>query len=150
MRRILFIMAFTLLVASAQAQVLKPVKWGFTAAKKSAGLYEVHMTATIDKGWTTYSQWTPEGGPEPTVITFNKNPNVLLGGKAKEIGGMKKKHEEAFGVDVHYFSGKVDFVQVVKLKKATPTTLTGKVSFMTCDSSQCLPPEEVNFSVQLK
>lgn len=139
-----------LLGVSVQAQILKPIKWSFTAVRKSASIYEVHMTASIEKGWTTYSQWTPEGGPEPTVVTFNKNANVLLGGKVKEIGELKKKHEDTFGVNVHYFAGKVDFIQVVKLKKMMPTTLSGSITTMACDKERCLPPEEVTFTLKLK
>lgn len=149
-RVLLFIIGFVLFSTVIQAQILKPVKWIFFAVKKSTVLYEVHMTASIEKGWTTYSQWTPEGGPEPSAIKFDKNPNVLFGGKAKEVGEMKKKHEDTFGVDVHYFAGKVDFVQIVKLKKVVPTTLSGSIATMACDESQCLPPEEVKFKVELK
>lgn len=146
------VMGFVLLSVVAQAQILRPLKWAFSAVpvKDQAGMYEVHMTATMDKGWTTYSQNTPKGGSAPTVIKLKPNSNVLLGGKVKEVGEMKKKYEEVFEVDVLYYENKVDFVQVVKLKKIKSTTLSGTVEFMVCDKTQCMPVEEVEFEVELK
>lgn len=142
---------FALLGVAAQAQILKPVKWSFTTVKKSTGLYEVHLIASIDKTWKIYSQSTPDGGPSPTVVKFKPNPLVLLGGKVKEVGEMHKVDEPAFGVQVFYFTDKVNFVQIVKLKKpGVKTSLSGTVEFMACDQSQCLPPEEVPFTIELK
>lgn len=150
MKKIRLITGFLLLAIATQAQILSPVKWSFSVKKIKPELYEVHMQATVEKGWTTYSQWTPAGGPSATKITFKPNPNVLLGGKAKELGDMHKKYEEVFEVDIHYFENKVDFVQLVKLKKVKPTILVGTVEFMACDKEQCLPVEEIPFKVQLK
>jgi hypothetical protein len=152
MRKLLMItLGFVLFGVTAQAQILKPVKWGFTAVKKSAGLYELHLTATIDKTWKIYSGGTPEGGPSPTVIKFKPNPLALLGGKVREIGVMHKVDEPAFGVQVFYYTDRVDFVQVVKLKNpGVKTSLSGTVEFMACDDNQCLPPEEIAFKVEIK
>lgn len=150
MKKILIIILVLLSGFISQAQILKPTTWSFTSKKVKSGLYELHLTATVKDGWTMYSQWTPEGGPEPTVILFDKNLNVLLGGKAKEVGAMKKKHEAVFGVDVHFYEKKVDFVQVVKVKNEKGSkVISGKVKFMTCDKEQCITQEE-EFSVQLK
>lgn len=153
MQKILFMLGgFVLFGTSVPAQILKPVKWNFAATpvKGKAGMFEVRMTAVIEKGWHIYSQSTPEGGLSPTVIKFKPNSNVLLGGKVKEVGEMKKKYEDVFEVEVLYFENKVEFVQVVKLKKIKPTTLSGTVEFMVCDKEQCLPVEEVGFKVELK
>jgi DsbC/DsbD-like thiol-disulfide interchange protein len=144
------IMMVVLFGVTAKAQIVKPASWNFMAKKVKADLYELHMTATINEGWATYSQWTPEGGPEPTVISFDKNTNFLFGGKAKEVGIVKKKHEDVFDVDVHYFEHQVDFVQLVKLKNVKgDRKIKGKINYMVCDKSQCIT-DEVGFSVELK
>lgn len=144
-------MGFVLLFeVAAKAQIVKPASWNFTVKKVRADLYELHMTATIKDGWAIYSQWTPEGGPERTVISFDKNANLLLGGKVKEGGTMKKKHEEVFDVDVHYFEHQVDFVQLLKIKNMKgERTIKGKINYMVCDKSQCIT-DEAPFSVVLK
>lgn len=139
-------MSFPVLAFS---QVKNPVKWAYSAKKLAAGKYEVHMTATVDKGWHIYSQTTPDGGPVPTQFTFTKNPLLSLSGPVKEVGKMETHFEKLFDVNVKQFSDKVDFVQVVTVKGTVKTNLTGKVEYMLCDDKQCLPPASQSFSIAL-
>lgn len=132
------------------AQIQNPVEWTATTKKIADKVYEVHLTANIDKGWHIYSQTTPEGGPIPTSLTFTKNPLLTVEGKAKEIGKMEKHNEPLFGVDVKQFSNSVDFVQLVKLKAPVKTSVNVAVEFMVCNDKQCLPPSTKKFSVALK
>lgn len=127
----------------------QPVKWTYSAKKIADKTYEIHLTATLQSGWHTYSQSTPEGGPLPTAINFKKNPMTILTGTIKEVGKMMKKHEEVFGVDVKYFSNKVDFVQVVKLKSNIKTAVSGTIEYMVCTDEKCLPPATVPFTVAI-
>jgi len=156
MKGVLLVFLLFASVYGVQAQILKPVKWTFSAnpVKGKPGLYELHMTATLDKSWKIYSTTTPEGGPLPTSVHFDKNPSVLLGGKVKEVGELHKVHDEGFDVDVLYYTDKVDFVQVVKVKEVASSlrslAMTGRIEFMVCDPTQCLPPDEVKFNVVLK
>ncbi|MGN6193526.1 MAG: protein-disulfide reductase DsbD domain-containing protein [Ginsengibacter sp.] len=133
------------------AQIQNPVEWSATSKKISDKVYEIHLTANIDKGWHIYSQTTPEGGPIPTSLTFTKNPLVIVEGKAKEVGKMEKHTEPLFGnIDVKQFSNNVDFVQLVKLKAPVKTSVDVAVEFMVCNDKQCLPPSTKKFSVALK
>lgn len=150
MKKFLSICLFLVIGAASYSQVVNPVKWSFSSKKLAGNTYEVHLTATIDKGWHTYSQTTPEGGPVPTSINFTKNPLVSIEGKAKEVGKMEQHHEPLFGVDVKQFSDKVDFVQIIKVKGAAATTVTGSIESMACNDKQCLPPSTEKFSVSLK
>jgi hypothetical protein len=127
-----------------------PVQWSFSARKLADKKYEVHLNAIIQEPWHVYSQSTPEGGPLPTTITFGKNPLISLEGKARETGELHQVHDNTFDVDVKYFSGNVDFVQVVKVKSTARTAITGTVEFMACDDHQCLPPKTIPFTIQLK
>ena len=151
MKKLTIILACMLLSSVAYTQILRPAKWTFSASavKGKPGLYELHMIATLDKTWKIYSTATPDGGPLPTSIHFDKNPSVLLGGKVKEVGELHKVHDEGFDVDVLYYEGKVDFVQVLKVKKPG-ATVSGRVEFMVCDPTRCLPPDEVKFKILLK
>ena len=144
------IIVFALIIGSISTKAQTPIKWIFTAKKIADKTYEVHITGLIEKSWSTYSQTTPEGGPSPTSISFLENPLILLDGKIKEIGEMKKKHEMVFGVDVYYYKDKVDFVQVIKVKNNVKTKINGTVEFMACNDEKCLPPEEVPFSIKLQ
>lgn len=139
-----------LLVASAGAfaQILEPVKWQFGAKKINDSEAVIFMKATIDNGWHIYSQHVEEGGPIKTSFTFNATNDYTLVGKPAEPKP-KTKHEEVFGMDVSYFDKEVVFQQKVKLNKGA-TTVKGSVEFMACDATQCLPPDEVEFTVAIK
>ncbi|HTN39419.1 MAG TPA: protein-disulfide reductase DsbD domain-containing protein, partial [Arachidicoccus sp.] len=67
-----------------------------------------------------------------------------------EKGKLQTTHDKNFGVDVKYYSNKVVFTQLVKVKGNVKTNLTGKVNFMVCDDHECLPPSNAPFSVKLQ
>ena len=132
------------------SQVENPISWTFSAKRIDATTYEVHLTAKMEDGWHIYSQTTPEGGPVPTEIIFNKNPLLILDGNIKEIGKLEQRLEVLFGVDVKQFSGKVDFVQVIKRKVSAKTNITGNIKFMTCNDEMCLPPKSLPFTISVQ
>jgi thiol:disulfide interchange protein DsbD len=86
----------------------------------------------------------------PTKITFNNNPLIAIDGKLKETGKMEKVDDKVFGVKVFYYSGKVVYTQVVKVKGGLSTNISGTVSFMVCDDTQCLPPTKKTFDLKLQ
>lgn len=137
-----------LLMTGVQAQ--DAVNWSFSSKKIADNTYEITMTANVSSPWHIYSQNTPDGGPQPTEIKFTKNPLVTLEGKAKEVGKVIKKYEDVFGIDVLYFDGKAQFVQIVKVKGKAKPTISGTISYMACTDQECLPPADVPFSIALK
>lgn len=135
---------------AAVAQLADPVRWNYSAKKIADKTYEVHVTASIQPNWHLYSQQQPEDAIAiPTSIRFNKNPLVVLNGAIKEVGKMELFKDEKLKLSANQYSGKVDFVQVVKLKAGTKTNITGSVEYQTCDDKKCLPPKTVNFTVAL-
>lgn len=141
---LIFLASFSL---SAVAQ--NPVTWKYTTRKIAEKTYEVHITANVADPWHIYSQSTPEGGPVATQITFRKNPLVTTVGVIKENGKLRTKYEEVFGVDVKFFDGAVDFVQIINLKLPVKTNLTGSIEFMLCNDHECMPPATVPFSIPI-
>ncbi len=132
---------------NAQTGSAKQVKWTFTSKKVADNTYEVKMTADIGGKYHMYAQNAGAEGPVPTTFNFTANPLVILNGQVKESGKLIKKYESAWPGTVHYYEKTVEFIQVVKLKAKAQTTLNGKVEFVVCDDSQCLPPSEVEFKI---
>ncbi len=165
MRKLLLSGLLLLSALLTQAQILEPVKWKFEVEKVSESEALLKATATIDKGWHLYSQFielTPDQfGPEVTVFTFDKNPNIKLLGKVEEKGKLTEEITPLFdNILVRFFSDKVTFVQKVQLKaeatfvqrvqlNAAEAKVTGNVYYMVCDDKQCLPPDEKEFSFKL-
>lgn len=138
-----------MMLGAAVAQ--SPVSWAFNSKKIGANLYELRLTATMQPGWHLYAQNQPEDAiAQPTLFTFNNNPLLSFDGKVKEVGKLEKFRDEKLGVSANQYSGKVDFVQVVKVKGAAKTNVTGKLEFQTCDDKKCLPPKTVPFSIAIK
>lgn len=151
MKKLFTAFLFLLGAQFVSAQMVKnPVEWSATAKKVADKTYEIHITANMPAGWHIYSQNTPKGGPEPTKVTFVKNPLVTLSGDVKEKGKLESHFEPLFGVDVKQYSNTVNFVQTVKLKANVNTSVDASVYYMVCDDQQCLPPSTKKFSVALK
>lgn len=151
MKKLLIITGLLFGTISAFAQKESPVKWTFESHKKSYKEYQVVMTATFAKPWHLYSQFTPEGGPLPTKINFAINPLLIVDGTPKENGGLQTKHDASFGVDVKYFSDKVEFVQTVKMRAAVvKTDVQGTIEYMVCNDTKCLPPAKQSFDIKLQ
>jgi len=138
-----------LFATSVFGQSNKQVQWSFSSKKVSENTYEIHMTATVNGDWHLYAQKVGVEGPVPTSFRFTKNPLVILDNKVKEVGNLVKKKEEVWDGVVSYYEDKVNFIQVVKLKGNVKTNLAGKVEFMVCNDSQCLPPSTVDFKVNI-
>ncbi|MGZ5247827.1 MAG: protein-disulfide reductase DsbD domain-containing protein [Flavitalea sp.] len=148
MKKSLFLGFLMILAVSVFSQSNKKVDWTFTSKKIADKTYEVIMVANIKGDYHMYAQNAGEG-PVPTTFEFNRNPLVSFDGKPKEVGKMKKVYEEAFSTEVRYYEKSVEFVQVVKVKGTAKSKLAGKVEFMVCNATECLPPATVDFSVSI-
>jgi hypothetical protein len=151
MMRLFFTLFFLGSIGAANAQMLNPVQWTYSAKKMGDKTYEVHLTATIQNTWHLYSQTQPEDAiNQPTAIIFKKNPLVVLDGNIKEVGKMKLFKDEKLKISANQYADKVDFVQKIKLKSNTKTNLVGSVEYQTCDDKKCLPPKKIDFTIALK
>lgn len=147
MKKVIFTALFVMSALLSFSQTESPVKWSYAAVKKTANEYQIVLTATVAQPWHIYSQKTPDGGPVPTKISFSKNPLITTKGETKEIGALHTTHDKNFGVDVKYYSDKVQFVQTITAK--AKTNVSGTIEYMVCDDHQCLPPTTKSFSVKL-
>ena len=145
------VLFFLLVIFTSVAIAQSPVSWAFNSKKIGTNLYEVRLTATMQPGWHLYSQNQPgDAIAQPTSFQFNSNPLLMLDGAVKEIGKLEKFRDEKLDVSANQYSGKVEFIQKVKVRGAAKTNVTGKLEFQTCDDKKCLPPKTVPFSIALK
>ncbi|MFD2288069.1 sugar transporter [Pedobacter petrophilus] len=149
MKKIAILICFLAIISlGAKSQILKPVKWSYAAKKTSATTATIYIKATIDQGWHLYSQTIKEGGPVKTTFTFPAGKGYTLVGKTIEPKAITK-NEPVFKMDVSFFEHSAIFQQKIKLTDNN-VTVKGTVEFMTCNDKQCLPPEEIEFSVVVK
>jgi hypothetical protein len=137
-----------LFTITTRAQILTPVHWSYGAKKISKDEAVIFIKATIDDGWHVYSQFVKDGGPVKTTITFPASPAYSLIGKTIEPTPIIR-NEKVFNMDVSFFEHEVIFQQKIKLK-AGEATVKGTLEYMTCNDRQCLPPDDIDFSVPVK
>lgn len=150
MKKLFIALVSLFFVSQVSSQIKDPVIFSYKANKRAPGVFEIVITADVPKPWHMYSQSTPKGGPIPTKVSFAKNPLIVPEGKIKETGKLEKINDKIFGVKVLYYSGRVVYSQIVRVKGAVNTNLSGTISYMVCDDTQCLPPTKKTFDLKLQ
>ncbi len=135
MKKIIYLLLAFLMVAHVSGQVKQPVKWKSKVEKISATNYNLILNGTIEESWHVYSQFTPDDGPLPMVLTFkDAKGNFELVGKAKE-SPYKKQFNEVFGVDEYYFEHQVTITQEVKLTNPKWAKIKLNLEYQVCKES---------------
>jgi DsbC/DsbD-like thiol-disulfide interchange protein len=134
-----------LISSSAYAQLESPVTWSSNSKKDLKSGTQVLLTAKLKPGWHIFSQHVNDGGPTPTTISYVASNSFSLLGKSSEPKGLTY-YEKLFKMNLTYFENEVTFQQKIKLTKPG-ANIQGKVEFMACNAKECLPPDEVEFSV---
>ncbi len=150
MSRCLSVFFLLLYSLTAFAQFDSPISWTFTTADGPDGTHELIATATAERGWAIYSQFTGDGGPVPTTFSWEPGDHYELLGKTAERGHKKEGFDEMFETEVIKFLSDepVVFTQRVRIKDyGTPIELV--VEYMCCDDEQCLPPTDEAHSFAL-
>ena len=136
------LIAILLCALTAQAQMLNPVKWTKSIKMTNDKNGVISFTATIDKGWHMYSNDTPDGGPTPLSIKWDKKDGVKLVGGLQHSKAPATIDDEMFGMKVRQWEGSVTISQ-----KFTTTDskykIEGEVSYQACSDQGCLPGSEL-------
>ncbi|MGB3079637.1 MAG: protein-disulfide reductase DsbD domain-containing protein [Saprospiraceae bacterium] len=129
--------------------ILSPVKWTFSSVKKSDGVYDVIAEARIDEGWHIYGTGEHlQDGPIPTSFIIEDNAAYTKEGKpAEQSTGRLQAHDEYFNMDLVQFQHDVRLTQTIKSPAAN--IISGSLEYMSCDESKCLPPEFLEFKINL-
>ncbi|MGN8070873.1 protein-disulfide reductase DsbD domain-containing protein [Mucilaginibacter sp. SG564] len=148
MKKLILTALISIISTASYTQILTPVKWSYGAKKIDNEQAIVLIKATIDKGWHIYSQNVADGGPIKTSFRFDKSGDYTLVGNTSEPKSVSK-YEKSFSMNVQYFEQSVVFQQKVKLKNGQ-ALVNGTLNYMVCSNKQCLPPEDVEFSIPVK
>ena len=148
MKKLTLTALISVISTASYAQILTPVKWSYGAKKIDSEQAVVFIKASIDKGWHIYSQHVADGGPIKTSFRFNKSDDYTLNGNTSEPKAVSK-YEKSFSMSVQYFEQSVVFQQKIKLKNGQ-ALVNGTLNYMVCSNKQCLPPEDVEFSIPVK
>ncbi len=149
MRRLVISIIALIPFLALHSQIYDPVSWKFSYEKKGDKEYELVFTANIEKGSHIYSLTIPSGGPIPTTVKFDSSSAYELEGKVFEAKPPVEMFDEAFGFKIKTFSEKAEFRQMIKAKSSS-FAVSGIVNFMACNNSTCLPPKDVEFTINVR
>lgn len=126
-----------------------PVTWDVEIVQGEGNEYEIRFEASIAEGWYIYSQDNdPNAGPIPTTIEFNENADITLeGGIVEESSHLKEGLDPIWNQVIKKYSDEVTFVQSFKVVEST--SIEGFYEYMTCNDESCMPPEYVEFSLDI-
>ncbi|MBP5687200.1 MAG: thioredoxin family protein [Muribaculaceae bacterium] len=136
------LIAITLCAFVTQAQMLNPVKWTKSIKMTDDKNGVITFTANIDKGWHMYSNDTPDGGPIPLSIKWDKKEGVKLVGGLKHSKAPQTLDDEMFGMKVRQWEGTVSLSQNFTTT-ADKYKIEGEVSYQACSDQGCLPGSEL-------
>ena len=140
---LLFLISF-----SGFSQIINSVKWEFGSEKISETEYDLIFVAKIESHWALYSQFVEEGGPLPTVFSFEPASGFELIEKVKELEANKvTQHDPVFDMIVSKYYDKAIFKQRISVK-SPEFSISGNIDFMTCDDTKCtyLPDNPFTFN----
>ncbi|MCO4293023.1 thioredoxin family protein [Solitalea sp. MAHUQ-68] len=149
MKRVFFLLLMLLGSLTTFAQIENPVTWQFSSKTLKGDEAVLVLTAKIDGNWHTYSQFIAGDGPVPTSFKFKPSNDYELVGKVVEKTPPHKGFDPTFGIEIAYFENQAVFEQKIKLK-VPAAKVSGTLEYMVCNDKQCLPPEEVEFSISVK
>ncbi len=127
----------------------QPAKWNFKTKAINDSISELVMQCTLDGDWHIYSQHT-KGTENPIVFTFEKNGNYEKIGNVKESPKPIAEYDPFAKDTTRYFKSKVTFTQKIKVKSKENFQVKGNVNFQLCEKGSCVPPEDVEFSFNVK
>ncbi|SFK26363.1 thiol:disulfide interchange protein DsbD [Porphyromonadaceae bacterium KH3CP3RA] len=123
------------------------ITWDF--ALEDAGNGEVNIIAkvSVQQGWYMYDTKIPDGGPNPTMIEFDKITGAEAVGEFQSVDKKATvKHDEIFGMEIGTFTGSVTFAQRMKITNKAGFSIEGNVRAQACNDQTCTPPLPVDFS----
>ncbi len=130
------------------SQIYDPVTWGFSYVDNGNGSYDIIFSATVEEKSHLYGMNIPEGGPIPTSFTFEESSDFELEGKVREMSEGEVVFDQAFEMEIKYFSGEAEFRQTVR-SELDQFTVKGYVTYMACDDERCSPPQDEEFTIQV-
>ena len=142
MRKLLLV--FFVSVISLLSNGQERVKWVFSY---DASTNEFVATAKISDGWHLYSQFIRNNiGPVPTQFTFDSDPEIVWQNAMQEPEPIHE-FDPNFEATLDFFKNTVVFKR--KLPKGFKGNVKGYVTFMACNDEQCLPPSDLDFTLNI-
>ncbi len=145
-----FSLILFLVLSHSFAQIINPVQWELSVESVSPKEFDLIFTANIDENWAIYAQDVEEGGPLPTVFTFEESSSFEpIGLTIEDATNKVTKYDPVFEMVVSKFYNQAQFRQRVSVS-GSEFTLSGNIDYMTCDDTRCTYKPDNPFAFDYK
>lgn len=129
-----------------------PIVWEGSAHMVSSTEGVAAVTVTLEPGWHLYGMRMPQGGPQPTQISFEFPSGMEADGRLTVNRATTRKYDDMFGTELEYWDGgDIRFTRRFRLTEGTaPGRIKCVVRFMGCDDSTCLQPQTKELYITVK
>lgn len=127
----------------------KLVKWSPSIEYITSDSLEITFHVELAPGWAIYSQYQQGTGPLPTSIHVSNVPQVSF---SEQSAFGSDGYDPIWDLPIKKFVNEVSFISspfVLASEQPITTSVKGHYEFMICDSMQCLPPEWVDFEIDI-
>lgn len=124
------------------AQIVTPITWTTSIKVDKNGDGELTYSAAIESGWHMYALELPEGGPNPTSVTYDILDGVELVGNLEPSATPVEQVDMVFHLKLGWWEAPgVTLTQKFRLKnKAEGYKIEGNIRFQGCNDESCIPP----------
>ncbi len=147
MKRIITLLLSAIAVLGMSAQMVEPIQWSATTTMDSDTEGHITLSATVEEGWHLYALNLPQGGPNPTKITFETTPGIKLEGELTPSVPAKINVDMIFHLELGWWESDVNFVQKFKIVDGASNKIYTTVSFQACSGSSCISPSREVFEL---
>lgn len=137
-----------ILIGTMGLNAQSPAKWDFKTKKINDSVAELVLHCKLGGSWHIYSQHT-KGTELPIVFEFDKSNLYDRIGNVKEPTPIAQ-YDEFEKDSSRFFTKEVTFRQRIKIKSEKDFTVKGRVNFQLCKDGQCIPPDDVEYSFNVK
>ena len=132
-------------------KVPEHVKWSFTTEQVNDSEFVLVSHAKIDKGWHIYTEkLDPSAVQIPTAFTYyDSNKYFSPVDSTIEVGKVITQIDTSPKETETYFYDSVNYRQRIVAHNVKGFTIKGNVYFETCDTVNCMPPKQVDFSFKI-
>ena len=157
------LVALALLSSPTAAYAQNPVRWTIARDKPApvkdkpatgidaGGKFDVRLNATIEDGWHVYATTQTSGGPVPLNIDIPKGGPFSFGGPIDEPLP-QREFDRNFEIETLFHKDRATFGIPVKVATGTTSSahrLLVVVTYQTCNDTLCLPPKDVELSLDI-
>ncbi len=127
----------------------QPVTWSGKAVKAEGNVYEIQLTANIEGNWHIYDLGPYDGPPNPTTLKIEETAGIKLVGTPYITTEVHKAFDDIFNMEIGTCASGVVVAQKVEVTSGSPVSVKANIEWQACDDGNCLPPTDVDITVNL-